>query len=201
MPSKRLGLTGNIGSGKSTVAKLLVAKGAVLIDSDALAKKATQNETVLQKIAESLGSDLVQEGQLNREKTAALVFNHKEALETLNSIVHPWVRQESLKQTKQLLEQPNPPRVVLYDIPLLFENHLESTVDAVLVVTAPLELRIKRVQERSGLSKEDIMARDKAQLPLDLKAKRADFVIENTSNLNDLSLKVNQVWASLIADQ
>lgn len=201
MPTKRLGLTGNIGSGKSTVAKLLVAKGAVLIDSDALAKEATQNQSVLQAIAEKLGSDLVQEGQLNREKTASLVFNNKEALKTLNSIVHPWVRQESLKRTKSLLEQAQPPRVILYDIPLLYENHLEGTVDAVLVVTAPLELRIKRVQERSGLSEKDIRARDKAQLALDLKAKRADYVIENTSNLTNLSLKVDQVWANLIADQ
>ncbi len=197
MNSKRIGLTGNIGSGKSTVAALLVKKGAELIDSDQLAREASQDAKVLATIAEKLGAELVENGQLRRDKTAALVFNNPEALQTLNSIIHPWVRQESQKRARELMASDAPPKVILFDIPLLYENGLESTVDAVIVVTSPLELRIKRVQARSQLSETDIRARDKAQLPLEEKAKRADFVIQNDTTIKALERRVDEVWQTI----
>lgn len=197
MKSKRIGLTGNIGSGKSTVASLLVNKGAALIDSDQLAREASQDKAVLTEIAQKLGADLVENGQLRRDKTASLVFHKPEALQTLNSIIHPWVRQKSQQRAQELIMSKTPPQVILFDIPLLYENGLESTVDAVIVVNSPLELRIERVKARSQLSEADIRARDKAQLPLEEKVKRADFVIHNDTTLKALEEQVDEVWLAL----
>ncbi|MCA9838924.1 MAG: dephospho-CoA kinase [Trueperaceae bacterium] len=199
MSSKRIGLTGNIGSGKSTVARLLLEKGASLIDSDQLSRAASQDPNVLETIAKKLGSDLIENGQLRRDKTAALVFNNPEALKTLNGIIHPWVRRETEQQARELEKQAVPPQIILFDIPLLYENGLEGTVDAVIVVNSPLELRIERVKKRSHLSEADIRARDKAQLPLEEKARRADFVICNDKGLDYLQRQVNDVWQKLTA--
>jgi dephospho-CoA kinase len=176
---------------------MLVKKGAALIDSDQLAREASQDAKVLATIAEKLGAELVENGQLRRDKTAALVFNNPEALQTLNSIIHPWVRQESQKRARELMANDAPPKVILFDIPLLYENGLESSVDAVIVVTSPLELRIKRVQTRSQLTEADIRARDKAQLALAEKVKRADFVIQNDSTIKALERQVDEVWQTI----
>ena len=194
----KVGLTGNIGSGKSTVAARLVALGAALIDSDALAKRATQDRKVLQQIASKLGEDLVENGELDRAKTAERVFKDKAARTILNEIVHPWVRRQSALEVQRLCAQPRPPKIILMDIPLLYENKLESTLDAVIVVNASLEKRIGRVMERSGLSEAEVIARDEAQLPLEEKVKRADYVIENGSSLADLNREIENLWQALV---
>lgn len=194
-----IGLTGNIGSGKSTVAKLLVDKGAALIDSDALAREATNDPAVLQEIADALGSDLIQNGGLDRAKTADRVFGDDEALAKLNSIIHPWVREQGEKRASALAESATPPPIILFDIPLLYENGLETTLDAVIVVDAPLESRIARVQQRSGLSAAQVRARDAAQLDLREKVRRADFVIGNDADLHALEAQVDDLWHALMS--
>lgn len=195
---KRIGLTGNIGSGKSTVASLLVEQGAALIDADALAKEASSDPEVLNQIAEKLGRDLITGGQLDRAKTAARIFHDTSARQTLNQIIHPWVRRESERRVLELSQQPYPPSIILMDIPLLYEGGLENLVDAVIVVSAPLALRVARVQERNGLSEAEIIARDKAQLPLEDKVARADIVIDNSGSLSQLKQRVSQVWQALL---
>lgn len=194
-----IGLTGNIGSGKSTVAKFLVGKGAALIDSDALAREATKDPAILKAIADALGSDLIENGGLDRAKTAERVFNDDEALAKLNSIIHPWVREQSEQRARALAERPAPPPIILFDIPLLYENGLEKTLDAVIVVDAPLPLRIKRVQERSGSTEREVRARDAAQLDQRDKAERADFVLTNDANLDKLKRQVDTIWPQLLA--
>lgn len=194
---KRIGLTGNIGSGKSTVAKQLVAKGAALIDSDALARAATHDPEVLGQIVEQLGSDLVQAGSLDRQKTADLVFANPDALKTLNGIVHPWVRAQSQKLAEAFSQQTPAPKLILHDIPLLYENGLDKTLDAVIVVNAPLDLRVARVKERSALSEADIRSRDAHQLALDEKVKRADYVIHNDGSLAYLEKQIDKLWNTL----
>lgn len=193
-----IGITGNIGSGKSSVAKLLVVKGAVLIDADKIARAATTKPEILERIANELSAELVTDGQLNRQKTADLIFNDDEAREKLNNIIHPWVRLESAARIKDLKEQASPPQIILQDIPLLFENGLEQTVDAVIVVFAPIEERIKRVIKRSNLSEEDIRARDAAQQPLIEKLAQADYIIDNTKGTKELEQEVDRVWLELI---
>jgi dephospho-CoA kinase len=198
MKPKHIGITGNIGSGKSTVAQMLVEKGAALIDADALARAATQDEEVLGQIANKLGKDLIVNGKLDRAKTAELVFNNPEARLILNSIVHPWVRQKSAERVQELFASASPPPVILQDIPLLFENGLEKNLDGVIVVYAPLELRLSRVVARSNMSAEDFYARDKSQMPLEEKVKRATYVIDNSGELGALQHQVNKVWGEMI---
>ena len=196
---KQIGLTGNIGSGKSTVAKLLVERGAALIDADALAREATSDSEVLLEIAEKLGEDLVQDGQLNRAKTAERVFGDEAARQTLNGIIHPWVRRESERRVAELLEGESPPKVIVQDIPLLYENGLEQALDAVIVVDAPLELRVERVVKRSGLTNDEVRARDEAQMPLEEKVARADFVIDNSGTEETVERQVVALWSELVA--
>jgi dephospho-CoA kinase len=197
MNPKRIGITGNIGSGKSTVAKMLVEKGATLIDADVLAREATNDERVLEQIQDKLGSDLVIDGKLDRAKTAELVFNNPDARKILNSIIHPWVRQKSEEAIQELESSPSPPLVILQDIPLLFENGLEKNLDAVIVVYAPLEVRLARVFSRNNMSAEDFYARDAAQMNLEEKVKRANYVIDNSGGLNDLQGQVEALWILL----
>lgn len=199
MTTKQIGLTGNIGSGKSTVAELLVERGAALIDADALAREATQDPEVLREIAEKLGDDLVQEGQLNRAKTAERVFGDKAARQTLNGIIHPWVRRESDRRVAELAAQDSPPEVIVQDIPLLYENGLEQTLDAIIVVDAPLELRVERVVERSGLTSDEVRARDAAQMPLEEKVVRADFVVDNSGLREEVERQVAELWGRILA--
>ncbi|MEM7737419.1 MAG: dephospho-CoA kinase [Deinococcota bacterium] len=195
---QRWGLTGNIGSGKSSVARLLKAKGAAIIDADALAKTATQDPEVLKEIASQLGEQLVTEGGLDRVATAALVFEDSSARETLNGIIHPWVGRERRRLEKDLLTQPNSPQLILHDIPLLYETGLENDVDGVIVVTAPLATRIDRVIARSQLSAQDIEARDYSQLDLAEKAAKADVVIDNSGSWEMLEQQVNQFWERVV---
>jgi dephospho-CoA kinase len=196
-----LGVTGNIGSGKSAVARLLAGHGAAVIDADRLARAASEDPLVLQQITGIIGPQLVKDGALDRAATAALVFSDPAALEKLNAIIHPWVRRESERRVQQLLDSAEPPRVIAQDIPLLFENGLERQLDRVLVVSAPLELRAARVAERSGLTLEQVRERDAAQWPLERKVALADYVIDNSSTEGTLAQAVQLLWQKLLQQQ
>jgi dephospho-CoA kinase len=196
-----LGVTGNIGSGKSAVARLLAGHGAAVIDADRLARAASEDPLVLQQIAGTISSQLVKDGALDRTATATLVFSDPAALEKLNAIIHPWVRRESERRVQQLLDSAEPPRVIAQDIPLLFENGLERQLDRVLVVSAPLELRAARVAGRSGLTLEQVRERDAAQWPLERKVALADYVIDNSSTEGTLAQAVQLLWQKLLQQQ
>jgi dephospho-CoA kinase len=177
---------------------LLKAKGAAVIDADALAKTATQDPEVLKEIASHLGEHLVTEDGLDRVATAALVFEDSSARQTLNDIIHPWVGRERTRLEHNLLNQPNPPKLIIHDIPLLYETGLEDGVDGVIVVTAPLATRIDRVIARSQLSAQDIEARDYSQLDLAEKAAKADVVIDNSGTWEMLEQQVDRFWDRVV---
>jgi len=181
------------------VARLLQELGAAVIDADALARSATEDPDVLARIAVSLGEDLVVGGRLDRAATAARVFGDPAALARLNAIVHPWVRARSAERERQLTATVPSPPVIVHDVPLLYENGLDAAMDAVVVVDAPLETRLRRVAERSGVSVEELRARDAAQLPLEEKVARADFVVGNAGDLRELRVAVGTLWADLLA--
>ncbi len=187
---KQLGLTGSIGSGKSTVASLLEEMGATVIDADKLAKAASKDPEVLKQIQTKLGQELVKDGKLDRFATAQKVFNDQNSLKTLNSIIHPWVGKKRKEMVEKLKASAVPPKVIVHDIPLLYENGMEKDFDAVIVVYASLETRIKRIVERSGLTAQEIKLRDSKQMPLEEKVKRADIVIDNEGDFETLKREV-----------
>lgn len=192
-----VGLTGNIGSGKSTVAGLLAALGARVIDADVLARQATDEPAVLALIGQRFGEHLVAGGQLDRAALAAVVFSDETKRQALNAIVHPWVRREAARLAAGYFDDGAP--VVVQDIPLLYEGDLQDSFDRVLVVTAPFEVRLERVAKRSGLDEAEFRRRDSAQLPLEHKAARADFVIDNSAGPAALEDQVQKVWRELLA--
>src|SRR5690625_1197772 len=194
---KRVGLTGGIASGKSTVARLLARKGAGVIDSDALARQTTDQPEVLGQIPVGLGADYAVRGRLVRARLADTVFSDPRAKDQLERIVHPWVRARSRALQLHLEEAQRVPLIV-HDIPLLFESGLEGAFDAVIVVNAPQETRAQRAEQRSGLDGEQFRVRDAAQLPLEQKLARADHVIENSGDLQDLERQVDELWEELV---
>ncbi len=197
MTPLQVGLTGNIGSGKSSVARLFAERGAAVIDADALAREATQDPGVLREIAAIFGDETVVDGALDRAALAARVFGNPDARADLNAIIHPWVGRERAARTAAIAARASPPAVVIHDVPLLFEVGLDAELDKVVVVDAPLKLRVARVVVRSGLTADEVRARDAAQLPLAEKVRRADFVIDNSGGLDDLETQVETLWRAL----
>lgn len=200
MPPLNVGLTGNIGSGKSAVTQLFAERGAAVIDADALARAATEDPAVLHELAATFGEDIVRDGKLARAQLAVVVFNNPEARAELNAIIHPWVGREREARTAALAAWTPPPAVIVHDVPLLFEVGLDTEMDKVIVVDAPLELRVARASARSGLTEAEVRARDAAQLPLAEKVRRADFVIENSGSLENSAQQVDRVWRALTAN-
>ena len=194
---KRLGLTGNIGSGKSTVAELFAARGAAVIDADRLARDAVEDPEVLAAIAEALGDDLVVDERLDRQRTAERVFEDASARRALELVVHPWVRRASAARLHELSSASRPPQLVVQDIPLLFESGLADRFDATAVVVAPLHVRIERVAARGGMSIADARSRDAAQMPQDTKARLATYVIDNGGPRSALDSQVERIWREL----
>ncbi|HEX7001692.1 MAG TPA: dephospho-CoA kinase [Trueperaceae bacterium] len=197
----RVGLTGSIGSGKSTVARLLRERGAAVVDADVLAREATDDPAVLDRISSELGEGLVVRGpegpRLDRAATAARVFGDDAALAKLNAVIHPWVRRRSAEITSELQASAAPPPVIVYDVPLLYESGLERAYDVVVVVDAPFEARRERLAARSGMSPEEVARREAAQLSSAEKAARADHVLVNAGGEQELAAQVDRLWSTL----
>ncbi len=189
-----VGLTGSIGAGKSTVARALARRGAVVIDADALARAATEDPAVLERIAAELGDDLVRDGRLDRAATAARVFDDPEAREVLNAIVHPRVAEERETRVREARARRPAPPVIVHDVPLLFEVGLDEDVDLTVAVAAPLATRIARVVERSGLDADEVRRRDASQMPQHEKVARADVVIDNGGDEAALEAQLDRLW-------
>jgi dephospho-CoA kinase len=195
---KRIGLTGNIGSGKSTVARLLSERGAAVIDSDVLARQATEDKEVLKRIAEEFGERMVTDGRLDRAALADVVFTDSGARRRLEGIIHPWVRARSRAEQRRLVESAAPPPAIVHDIPLLFEKGLQDAFDTVVVVDAPAETRAARAAAGGRLSEADFLARDRAQWPPERKAALADHVIDNSGDLASLKEQVAALWSRIV---
>ncbi|HKW09705.1 MAG TPA: dephospho-CoA kinase [Gemmatimonadaceae bacterium] len=195
-----IGLTGNIGSGKSTVAQLLSERGATIIDADVLARRAVEFGTpAYDKIVERWGTSIVgPDRQLDRSALRRTVFSDANQLEELNEIVHPEVenlRQRLLDEARQRGD-----RVVVCDIPLLFEKHMVPRFDRIILVDAPRPLRLERLVRDRGLRETEAMDMIAAQMPAELKRAGADFILENAGTLNALEQQVAEVWAQLLQE-
>ena len=175
--TKVIGLTGGIGSGKTTVANEFSSFGIPVYISDLEAKKLMQSDSLLNQIKEEFGSSVFDKGILLRDKLSEIVFNDDKRLAKLNSIVHPAVK-EHFK--KWLLEKQDNP-FVIYESAILFESGSYKECDFVINVQAPLEVRIKRVIERDKTTREKVLERIKNQWNDDEKSSKSDFVVNNTS--------------------
>lgn len=188
---RRIGLTGGIGSGKSTVAELFAEHGAYVVDADAIAREVVAPGTPgLQELADAFGPGvLADDGSLDRAALAEIVFSDPSARELLNRITHPRIA----ARTAEILESLPAEAVIIHDVPLLVEAGLSQAYDVVVVVDAPDEVRVARLIER-GLSEQDARARIASQASREERLAAADVVIDNSGSLSDLSDQVTRAW-------
>jgi len=171
-----IGLTGGIGSGKSTVSKLFSELGIEIVDADVVARQVVeQGQPALQEIAQHFGSHILIEGQLNRALLRELIFKNAAEKKWLNELLHPLIRKEIIKQ----LEQADGHYVIL-EAPLLFENKLDIMTDYNLVIDLAEELQIERASQRDGLSEEGIKAVVSSQISRPLRLQKANYCIDNS---------------------
>lgn len=195
-----VGLTGNIASGKSTVAGMLAAHGATIVDADVLARRAVEPGTPgLAAIAERWGTGmLAPDGTLDRAALRKVVFQSQQELEALEAIVHPVV--ERMRREAVEAARAHGDRVVVCDIPLLFEKHLEPLVDRVVLVDAPRPVRLDRLMTARQLDEGEALRMIAAQMPAERKRGRAHYVIENAGTREELARHVAALWDALVHD-
>jgi dephospho-CoA kinase len=195
-----VGLTGNIASGKSTVAQLFGQWGATLIDADALARQAVDvGMPAYHAIVERWGQSVTApDGPIDRRELRQRVFSDSEQLEALNAIVHPEVQ----RLRDQLLDDARRrgDRIVVCDIPLLFERRLADQFDRIVLVDAPRPVRMERLVRDRGLETTEAMKMIAAQMPAELKRARADYLIDNTGTPEELETRAHEVWRALESD-
>jgi len=192
-----IGLTGNIASGKSEVARMLAERGATLIDADELAREAVRPQTqALKDIVKRWGKDVLQkDGSLDRAALRQIVFADQNELDALNRIVHPGVTR--LRDREIAIARERGDQIVVCVIPLLFERNLVEEFDAIVLVDAPRPIRLERMVATRGVEETEGMNMIASQTPAELKRARADYVIENTGSLEDLQRDVETLWSSL----
>ena len=195
---KIIGLTGGIGSGKTSVAAKLRALGARVFDADEAAKNAVLPGTEgFFKVVESFGPQIVDaDGKLNRMALAEIVFNDKESLKRLEEIIHSYVWQETDKFLNACREAGE--RAVILDIPLLIECGWHQKVDEVWLVVLPVEKQIMRTMKRSGMTAEAVQARIAAQMPLEEKKKYATLIIDNSGSWEETEKQVITAWEKAV---
>jgi dephospho-CoA kinase len=193
-----VGLTGGIGSGKSTVSRMLADRGAVVIDADQVAREVVEpGQPAHQAVVERFGPDVLSEdGSLDRARLAALVFEDASARADLNAIVHPAVGAVMAERVRQ---EVGTDRVVVLDIPLLVEadNPERPEMAGVIVVDCPPEVAVRRLGEQRGMPEDQVRARMAAQASREERLARADWVVDNSGSLEQLDNEVDRCWAWL----
>ena len=189
--SKVIGITGGIGSGKSTVSRILAEKlNAPILDADKIAKQAVTSPEIILKIKKFFGEAIFDNPELiNREKLSNIVFSNEDKLLELNKIIHPYVMEEIEKKVNELKGNNE---YILLDVPLPNESFINIS-DKIIVVVANEETRIKRVMSRSNLSEESVKKRMEKQMPTENYIKLADFIIKNNGNMEELTQKINEI--------
>ncbi len=191
-----IGLTGGIGSGKSTVSARLAELGATVVDADLIAREVVEpGEPALAELGEAFTGVIRPDGTLDRAELARQAFASQQGTETLNSITHPRIYERTLQQFEDARAADVP--VLVYDMPLLIENGQTDMVDTVLVVDAPDELRIRRLVAYRGLDGEDARRRIAAQISRETRLAAADVVLDNSQDVASLVSQVDEFWARL----
>ncbi|VAX17167.1 Dephospho-CoA kinase [hydrothermal vent metagenome] len=193
-----IGVTGGLATGKSLVSSMLVDLGARLIDCDVLAREVTApGSEGLTKVKAEFGETVIRDdGALNREELASLVFSDPVKLSALEGILHPIIKQLVMSRSKEIISK-NKDAIVIVDAPLLFESGLNSRMDQNIVVVCDLEEQKRRAERRGGLSEDQIESRIKAQAPLSKKSEMADYIIDNSGDKNETLAQVREVWGKI----
>ncbi|MEW9051708.1 MAG: dephospho-CoA kinase [Neobacillus sp.] len=191
-----IGLTGGIASGKSTVSNMLKEMAIVIVDADVEARRAVEKgEPAYLKIIAEFGEEiLLENGEIDRQKLGSVIFHNAEKRQLLNGIVHPDVRKRMKDQTDAAIQTGE--KVVVLDIPLLFESKLTSMVEKTILVYVDREIQLKRLMERNNLSLEDAEARINSQMPLSDKISLADAVINNNGSINETKQQLLEILKS-----
>ena len=194
---KVIGLTGGIGSGKSTVSQFLAELGAVILNADAVGHEAFKPDTeIWHKVVAAFGQQiLTPTGNIDRKKRGEIVFGNPESLSRLNQIMHPRMYDMVKAQLEEYRQQGT--RVVVLEAPLLLEAGWTPLVDEIWVTTAPKATVLKRLKERSGMSQTESLTRIRSQLSSGERVKHADVVINTDCSLDELKVKVKELWQRL----
>ncbi len=195
-----IGLTGGIASGKSTVSALLKEHGIPIVDADLIAREVVEpGKPVYQQIVEYFGEGiLLADRQIDRKKLGEIVFSEESKRQALNAIVHPEVRKEMSRQAQDALKRGN--KLVVMDIPLLFESKLEHMVDKIVLVYVPADIQLTRLMERDEIDEQQAMKRIRAQLPIETKKAVADYIIDNSGTREQTREQVERLLATLQAE-
>lgn len=196
---KRIGLTGGIGSGKSTVARMLAERGAVVVDADQISRELVEpGGAALAELVTEFGPRILQaDGSLSRAELATLAFSDPRATERLNAIMHPLIGAEA---QRRINDEPHA-AVVVYDMPLLVETGQEDLVDLVVVVDVPEEVQLDRAVRLRGLDEADVQRRMSVQASRADRLARADVVIDNSGGLPQTHEQVDQLWDRLTVSE
>ncbi|MBN2284200.1 MAG: dephospho-CoA kinase [Deltaproteobacteria bacterium] len=194
-----IGLTGGIGSGKSTVAGLFEKKGARIIDFDVLARRVVEpGQPAWKEIVDHFGDDVIDDGgRIDREALATRVFRDREQREKLNGVVHPAIFREWMEDIAAIQREVGE-AVIISDIPLLIEVGLQRHMDATILVYASPAVQVRRIMDRNGYSREEAEDRLRAQMNIDDKVHLCDFVIRNEGDLDETQRQVDAVWKELL---
>jgi len=193
---KVIGLTGGVGSGKSTVAEMFRELGATVIDADEAAHAVYAPGTPgFDAVVREFGGEYVRDSAIDRRRLGTLVFNDAAALHRLNAIVHPLVREWMAARTMEAFDAGA--EIVIQDVPLLYENDLEGLFSSVVLVYTPADVQVERLVEGRGLPRERAESMIAAQMPIDEKRRRAHHVIDNSGTVEETRHQVEETWAQM----
>ena len=191
-----IGITGNFGSGKTTIARMFKKKGAYIIDADSICHSLIQpSKPAYKKILRDFGKAILKkDNSIDRKKLAKIVFEDEKKLKTLNRLLHPYV----IKEIDRLIRLNRDKRIIIVDAPLLIESGLHKKMDKIIVVKNRLAVQVSRLKKAMGLTKIEILKRLRWQMPFEKKAGLADFIIDNSHSKNKTFVQVQRIWKQLV---
>jgi len=192
-----IGITGGLGSGKTTACQRLKEKGATIFDADTIAKELLKNPDVQERLIEEFGGDIVHEGIVNTSKLAKIAFSSEESLTILNNIIHPHV----IEQFEALRSKSaGDDGLLIMDAPLIFESGIDAHFDHTVLIYSTMRLRIGRAMRRGNLTRDQILRRMELQMPEEEKRELASIVIENNGSLEQLYTEIDKLYADLMGE-
>lgn len=197
----RIGLTGGIATGKSTVSRMLQQRGAAIVDADQVAREVVEPHTPgWRRVRERFGEQILRpDGSLDRRALREVVFREPRARRDLNDILHPLIRRRMLEKAERL-ERERSGGIIVFDIPLLYESKLTHWVQKVVVVYVPEFVQIRRLMNREGIGEEEALRMIRAQIPIEEKKRMADFLIDNSGSWEETERQVDHLWRCLTSE-